>query len=428
VQQWTQQQEIDLEVLQHTMHFQIGPVTEEEYAKTPYGNLRKILHLSLFQQLATLILTKQQLEDIDLDLPLQLQHLDLSYNRFKHVPSRVVDMKQLRVLKLQGNVIQEIKSVRSLPIHSLVELHLQHNDGLQLLNLSGMSQLQYLNCQYAHPKLQVINFAGSQAREVFLDDRPHLRRTFVDEEDEPPARPEPISSSLLDSVEWVDRMQFFRLANPKQVTEIQQRSNDHIQRFLALFETAFLMEAVLPTQTKRSLSELTQWCAFLKWYPDFLAVNQAAAKKQQLLQFKAFVSFCESHECFLDWTVLLTNPTSYDEMEDYALRVFGASKFTLDLTALFPSPNQMHREVADLANNQALFDVQVLTRFSNHKAMERWWNQQEEKRAMEQLVSSRVMAMEQEIRELDKQHGAEERHFDLLVRYEQERRGAGGPC
>lgn len=426
VKAWIDDDVVDSEVVAHTQHFQIGPVTDAEYARTPYyGNLRKALNLSLFKQLSTLIITKQQLDDPELDLPLNLQHLDLSFNRFKHVPKAVVAMKYLRVLKMPHNVLQEVKAVPSLPRESLLEIHLQHNPQLKLIDLTAMTKLQYVQCKHVHPNIQLINFASNSAHEIFIDDHSKVERIFIDQEEEDAANSGANSSStsaafigdwtLLSSIDWIDQLHHFRLSAPKDVSEIQQSSADQMHRFFALYDTAFLLEIVLPQQTKLALAQLQDLCAFRSFFPSFDAIASAAGKKAKLLQFHSFLRFCEANECFLNWTEIVRPSNLF--------RLFAACRYTLDLAALFPVPNEMHREASDVAANDALFASVLIDRFSNSVAIQRWVAREQEQEQTRIVLQTRARYFLQEIQDHLQSGDLEPKHIDDLARFEAETQG-----
>lgn len=434
VETWIKQDDADEEVVKNTRQFIIGPSSDHEYAITPYGNLRKLSNMQLFQQLNTLILTKQQLDDVKIDFPLHLQHLDLSFNRFKHVPSCISNMKYLRVLKMPGNSLQEVRAVRSLPLTSLLELHFQDNDQLTLIDLSGMHQLQFLNCLHAHDSLQLINCAHeSSNRELIADSS--CKRVFIDEEDEQAttastsnhaktssssgAASLSVSNntqievpgwSLLSSTDWIPQLNKFRNEEPFLVQANLLNSRFQIESFFSFYEKAFLLENVVPNETKVALMNLQQCCAFQFFFPAFDALVSTSIKKNKLMQFAAFVRFCETHQCFLNWNEIL-QPTSL-------FSLFASSKYTLDLLSIFPSPNEMNRELVDCIHNQNLFDTLMLDRFSNQEAIERWKIRCQQDENTVSLVKERIHLMIHEIKELAKASLLEQKHMDELVAYE----------
>lgn len=435
VQSWIHEDNVESEVIQHTLHFQIGPFTDHEYSITPYGNLRKLTHLSLFQQLSTLIITKQQLEDVEMDFPLNVQHLDLSFNRFKHVPTKVTLMKYLRVLKMPGNALQEIKAVRSLPLTSLIELHVQDNEQLRLIDLSGMMNLQFMNCRKTHSSLKLINCSTTTPREILVDENKKsssssssIKRIFVDQDEEDAIIAYSSSSdhhhhhhatttttsgwSLLNSTEWIAQLQEFRMNNLFVVEEIRKESIQQLQDFFLFYESAFLLEVVVPAKTKLALAKLQDCCAFRFFYPSFHAIASDSLKKKKLIQFATFLRFCEAQECFLDWKQI--------ERPQNLHSLFAASKFTIDLLSVFPSPNEMHRELADSMNNPSLFTSILIDRFTNNDAIQRFRVRLQEEENAKQRMKQRTQLMITEIQELAKTDSLQPKHIDALVDYELE--------
>ena len=413
---WTEHDSTTAELIKHCAHFKWGPETQEEYKETPYGTLRNILHFSLFQQLTSLVITKQQLEDIDVDLPEHIQLLDLSHNRFQHVPTKAAHLKYLRILKLPANRIQEVSSVRSLPIHSLEELHLQENEQMKLVDLSGMDRLQYVNCRHAHPKLQMINCASSVVgREILYDD--NVRRIFVDSADEEalqsgPQTMEVASSSwlILQSMEWIDQMAERRFHGSYEMEEKRKRSGKEIQYFMSCFQTAFLLEKVIPAEAKIAISQLQTCCAFRYFFPSFASLASDRLKREKMVQFAAFVRFCETEECFLDWSMLTPDRECYHD-----LSLFMASKYCLDLQSIFPRPNEMNIQLTGVCDNEALFANILLDNFSNRETVRRHAARNEIRSNQVEAARQRCQFLLSEMREMAKHENLDARQVDAFV-------------